>query len=239
MPRCSSSAISTRNRTDRTRSPLEAELVGWVVQRARKVGVTLTQEAAFLVVATVGRDPAELVAELQRVRDAIGGHRGTLGPDDLRAHLTTSFESTPFEFADAVLAFDRARAMRSLDAMFARGVRSRDGSTMDQGGIFPFVTSWLWQSLGNALQGRALVDGGLRPEQAAAQVGVRTFQDRYRAQVAHNPAPRLRRGLRLLLAAQRELRSCGEDPRWLLERFLARYFREAPSGTREHGGGAA
>jgi DNA polymerase III delta subunit len=211
---------------DRTRSPLEAELIGWVCQRGKQVGVELLPEAAFLVVTTVGRDPAELVAELHRLAGALNGERRTLSADDLRPHLHTSFESTPFEFADAVLAFDRARAMRSLDAMFSRGVRSRDGSTMDQGGVFPFVLSWLWQSFANVLQGRTLVDGGVRASDAAGRVGVRTFADRFRAQVEGNPAGRLRRGLRLLLSAQRELRSTGEEPRWLLERFLARYFRE-------------
>lgn len=209
---------------DRSRSPLEAELVGWVAQRARRHGIQLTPEAAFLLVSTVGRDPSELVAELARLDDVVP--RGSaLGPEDLRPHLTVAFESTPFEFAEAVLSHDRRRAERSLDAMFARGVRARDGSGMDAGGIFPFVTSWLWQSMTNVHRGTALRDEGMRPDQIAGRVGVRTFVDRFVAQVESNPEPRLRRGLLLVLDAQRELRMSGEEPRAILERFLARYFR--------------
>jgi DNA polymerase III delta subunit len=210
---------------DRSRSPLEAELVGWVAQRARRHGTQLTPEAAFLLVSTVGKDPSELVAELVRLGDVLP-RSGALGPEDLRPHLTVAFESTPFEFAEAVLAHDRRRAERSLDAMFARGVRARDGSGMDAGGIFPFVTSWLWQSMMNVHRGTALREEGMRTDQIAGRVGVRTFVDRFVAQVEANPESRLRRGLLLVLDAQRELRQSGEEPRSILERFLARYFRE-------------
>lgn len=210
---------------DRSRSPLESELVGWVVQRARRAEMRLDPESAFLIVSTVGKDPAELVAELERLAGVLPKGR-PVGADDLRGHLTVSFESTPFEFAEAVLDADRRRAMRSLDAMFARGVRQKDGSGMDQGGIFPFVASWLWQSMSAAHHGRALVDEGVRVDEVASRAGVRTFADRFRAQVERNAEPRLRRGLLLLLEAQRELRGSGETPRAILERFLARYFKE-------------
>lgn len=210
---------------DRARSPLEAESVGWIEKRARKLGLALMPEAAFLVQTVVGSDPAEIVPELRRIRDAVGDARRNLGPDDLRQHLHVAFESTPFELAEAVLSGDRARAMRSAAAVFERGVRTRDGGHMDPGGVFPFVVSWLWQSLAKALAGRRLLDAGMRPADVAGRVGVRTFIERFVAQVEGNPAPRLERGLELLLQAQRDLRSTGESPRWILERFLAGYFR--------------
>jgi hypothetical protein len=97
---------------------------------------------------------------------------------------------------------------------------------MDAGGVFPFVTSWLWQSLSSVQHGRALCDDGVRLDEVAARAGVRTFADRFRAQVEANPEPRLRRGLLLCLDAQRELRTTGEEPREVLGRFLSRYFRE-------------
>lgn len=210
---------------DRSRSPLEAELVGWVAMRARKLGMKLTAEAAYLLISCVGKDPAELHAELIRLAPELTG-KASLGPDALRGKLTIGFESTPFEFADAVLAKDRKRALRSLEAMFARGVRGRDGGSMDAGGVFPFTVSWLWTAMSNAHAGCALVDEGVRLDDVAARVGVRTFADRYRAQVAANREPSLRRGLLLLLEAQRELRSTGEDPRAILERFVARHLGE-------------
>ena len=211
---------------DRSRSPLEAELVGWIERRAKAAGLALTPEAAFLLQSTVGSETAELAAEIRRLASAVGDVRRTLSPDDLREHLTVAFESTPFEFADAVLAHDRARAHRSLAAMFARGVRGRDGQVSDAGAVFPFVASWLWQSLSNVHAARLLLDAGERPDAIPGHVGVRTFVDRFRAQFEANPAPRLRRGLALLRRAQRELRLSGEDAELILERFLAGYFRK-------------
>lgn len=209
---------------DRSRSPLEAELVRWVGDRARASGVPLTPEAAFVLVSTVGKDPQELVAELQRLREQVGPVTKALRPDDLRGRLVCSFESTPFEFAAAVLDQDRARCLRSLAAMFARGVRDRDGAARDATGVFPFVSSWLFQSLSSVHRGRVLLDQGVPLRDVPARAGVRVFGDRYQQQVQRNPQRRLRRALTLLLDAQRSLRRTGEDPRWLLEQFVARYL---------------
>ena len=215
---------------DRSRSPLEAELVSWIAQRGRSRGVPLTPEAAYLLLTTVGKDPAELVAELERIRSATGDRpqQQPLTPDDLQGKLHVSFASTPFELAEALLAGERPRAERSLEAMYARGVVGKDGTTTDAGGVFPFVTSWLFQSLGNCLEGRRLLDTGTDLRDLAGRVGVRAFADRYVSQVRKNPQERLRRGLLDLLDCQRRLRTTGEEPRWLLRRFVHRWFTGSP-----------
>ena len=213
---------------DRSRSPLEAELVGWVQHRAQTMGVHLRPDAAYLVITAVGTDPAELVAEMARLRDRAKGAEssgsGALGAEDLRGVLTCSFESTPFEFADAVLGADRKRAMRSLKAIFARGVRGRDGSAVERGGLFPFITSWLYRSLANAYEGRRLLDQGTSLADVPGQLGVRTFTERFREQVRSNSTGQLRLGLLALVDCQRQLRLAGEDPELVLERFVARWF---------------
>lgn len=211
---------------DRSRSPLEAELVAFVNQRARALGVPLTPEAAYVIVTTVGKEPAEIIPELRRLAERLGAQakQKPLPPEALRGHLTCAFESTPFEFAEALLDHDRARCLRSLAAMFARGVKGRDGASVDRGGVFPFVTSWLHQSLANAHRGRCLLDRGVPANDVAQQVGVRVFADRFIRQVNQNPQARLLRGLHLLHDTQRRLRSTGEDPQLLLETMLARYF---------------
>jgi DNA polymerase III delta subunit len=178
---------------------------------------------------TVGTRPAELVQELSRLRDGLGAstrkRTQPLTPEDLRGKLTCSFESTPFELAEAILARDRRRALRSVLAMYRRGVRSRDGGSVDTGGLFPFITSWLYQSLTQVREGRLLLDQGQPLPKIPALVGVRMFIDRFLSQVQQNPAADLTRGLRLLMQCQRELRTTGEDPQLLLERFLSRYFK--------------
>lgn len=211
---------------DRSRSPLEAELVGWVRSRAGTLGLRLSAEAAYLVITSVGSAPGELVAELDRLRVGVAGDgaEGDLGPEQIQNALTCSFESTPFELADAVLAGDRKRATRSLRAIFDRGVRGRDGGSVERGGLFPFITSWLYRSLAQAYEGRQLVDQGASLAEIPAQLGVRTFVDRFKQQVVSNSEPRLRNGLLALVDAQYQLRLQGEDPELVLEHFLARWF---------------
>lgn len=211
---------------DRSRSPLEGELCKWVVGRAQKLGVALQPDAAWLLVMQVGKAPVELLAELQRLRDQFGadGKRKPLAPADLRGKLTCSFESTPFEFAEAVLGGDRRAAYRSVRAMFDRGVRGKDGKNMDPGGLLPFTTSWLFGQLATALEGRQWLDSGVSPRDLPAKVGVRQFAERFVENVQRHDAVRLRRGLLALHACQRLGRTTGEDPDALLERFLSWWF---------------
>jgi DNA polymerase III delta subunit len=223
---------------DRSRSPLEAEMVGWIEQRSRRLGCPLTAEAAFVLMSTVGTKPAELAQELSRLRDRLGEATGKrrLTPEDLRGKLTCSFESTPFEFAEAVLALDRRRALRALTAMYRRGARSRDGGTMDAAGLYPFITSWLYQSLSQVREGCLLLDQGHPLSKIPGLVGVRVFVDRFLAQVQQNQSGRLARGLKQLVQCQRELRTTGEDPQLLLERFLSRYLAPATDNVGAVGG---
>lgn len=214
---------------DRSRSPLEAELVRWVVARANRHRLKLTAEAAFLIISSVGHEPAELVAELARIAPLFQGKR--VDPETLRQHVTCSFESTPFEFAEAVLAHDRARAMRSLHAMFARGVKGRDGGSVDRGGLFPFITNWLHQSLVTVYEGRRMIAGGTPPRDVPGKLGVRVFVDRFAAQLERASLPWTSRALHELHECQRRLRSSGEDPELLLERFVARCIETPREGA--------
>lgn len=218
---------------DRARGPLEGELCGWVETRAKRLGIPLTPEAAWTIVARVSKQPGELVAELHRLRDVLGSdkNRPALRPDDLKAHLNIGFESTPFEFAEAVLAGDRRAAQRSLTAMFARGVKSRDGSKMEAGGLFPFASSWLYQQLAQTYEGRVMLDGGVSSRDLAGRMGVRAFQERFVAGVKKNDLAQLRRGLLALHHGQRMIRMQGEDPEIVLERFLSHWFEGTPVPT--------
>jgi len=218
---------------DRTRSPLEGELARWVVARALRLGVPLTPAAAWLLVAQVGKVLPELVAELERLRDQFpaDGKRAPLEPSDLRGKITCSFESTPFELAEAVLAQDKRRALRSVRAMFDHGVRKKDGGSMDPGGRLPFTTSWLYQSLATVYEARLLHDSGVSLRDVPGRVGVRQFVDRFVEQVQRNDVKRLQRGLLAVHHCQRMSRLTAEEPEVLLERFLAQWFDGVPIPT--------
>ena len=220
---------------ERDRGPLEGELCKWVLQCSKKLGVPLEPESALLLIAQVGKSPDELLSEVQRLRDQFGVDtvRAPLAPKDLVGKLTVSFESTPFEFTEAVLTGDRKAAQRSLSAMFARGVRQQDGKTMDSGGLLPFTTSWLFREIGKVYEGRLLLDSGVSMRDLAAKAGVRQFADRFVAQVKCNSIAQLQRGVTALHACQRKSRILGEEAEVLLERFLSQWFDGAPIETAE------
>lgn len=218
---------------DRSRSPLEGELCKWVVARSRQMGVPLQADAAWLMVMQVGKSPVDLLAELGRLRDQFGADtkRKPLGPAELRGKLTCSFESTPFELAEAVLGRDRTKAFRSVRAMFERGVRGKDGKAMDPGGLLPFATSWLFQQLASVWEGRQLLAQGTSARDLPAKLGLRQFADRFLEHVQNNDLAQLTRGLQALHACQRASRLTGEEPDALLEQFLMQWFDGAPIPT--------
>ncbi|MEC7724790.1 MAG: hypothetical protein VYD05_04705 [Planctomycetota bacterium] len=220
---------------DRSRGPLEGELCKWVGVVSKKLGVLLTPESAWLVIAQVGKSPAELLNELERLRDQLGDDpsRRALEPKDLAGKLSVTFESTPFEFAEAVLGGDRRAATRSLSAMYQRGVRQQDGKSMDTGGVLPFTTSWLYRQIGVVYEGRVLLDSGTSMRDIPSRCGVRQFADRFLEQVKQNDQAQLQRGLTALHACQRKHRVLGESGDALLERFLAQWFDGAPIETAE------
>ncbi|MCC6671428.1 MAG: hypothetical protein IT458_10225 [Planctomycetes bacterium] len=210
-------------------SPLQTELVRWIAGRGKELGVPLTPEAAYLVLGAVGKDPAETMAELERLRARLGAVAKPLGPDDLRGRLSARSESSPFEFTEALLAGDRRRALRSLHAMFLRSVRGKEGEVMRREQIVLVLLNWLRTTCQQVLQGRLLVDAGTRLSEVPAQVGVRVFAERFQEQVRKNDAAHLRRGLHALLDVQRAMRTSGEEPDLLLERLVLRWFAKAPA----------
>ncbi|MCB9879680.1 MAG: hypothetical protein H6835_18965 [Planctomycetes bacterium] len=215
---------------DRSRSPLEGELCKWLVGVGKQRGVALQPESAWLMVEQVGKAPAELLAELQRLQDQLGEDptRPPLAPRDLAGRLTCSFESTPFELASAVLSDDRRAAERSAAAMFTRSVRQKDGRAMDQGGLLPFTTSVLFDRLASLHDARVLLDGGVSLRDLPGKVGVYQFVDQFQDQVRRHDQARLRRGLLALHACQRASRTSGEESSMLLTRFLQQWFDGAP-----------
>lgn len=208
---------------------LQGELVQWLIALSKRKKVPLSPESALLLTVQVGADLSTLAAEIDQLADQFrDGATKALTPNDLRGKLTCSFESTPFELAEAVLDGDRRRALRSLHAMFARGVKQKDGKRMDHGGLFPFATSWLFTSIGRVHEGRLLMDQGMSLREVPKELGVYTFVELFQAQVQKHQAKKLEHGLLALVHCQRERRSSGEEDDVLLERFLSRWFDGAP-----------
>lgn len=195
-----------------------AELVRWLLGRARTRGLNFDDDAALFMVEVVGTDPAQLDGELSRLSAQIGGQRVTAAA--LRGALTISFGSSQFELVDAILAGDPVEALRSLRAMYREGLRDRDGKRIEQTAVFPIVTSWMRTSIGKLLEARAALNAGASPASVVEQHGG-WFKDRFARQLDRLSTTALVDLLGALHRAERRLRTSSETPEVLLERLLA------------------
>jgi DNA polymerase III delta subunit len=208
------------------------ELPDWLLRQARAQGLELLPDAARLLVEVVGKEPADLAAEIARLAGVLGRKSGRIGAEQLRGELTVGFGSDQFEFADALFARDRLRCERSLHALFARLLRGKDGRRIDEGGVIPMLASWLHRSIVETWRGRRLLDEGVPEREIPAKVGVPFFQERFLARVASWPRPDLRLLYLAVHDLQRSVRETGEEPELLLAGFLGRLFRSLPPAPR-------
>ena len=194
-----------------------AEVVRWLADRAKAVGLAFTHDAALFVVQVVGSEPALLMGELERLVPLFEGRK--IGPAELRSQLTTSFGSSQFELVEALLDGDLKAALRSLNALEREGLRDKEGKRMDAGAVFPMVASWLGTCLGNLMEARAEVDRGESPATAAQRHGG-YFRERFERQLRRSDRESLGRLHDALIRGERRLRRSGEEPILLLERLI-------------------
>lgn len=194
-----------------------AELVQWVVQRARTHGLRLEAQAGLFMAEVVGSDPAMLDGELARLAPSL--KKSQVGVEDLRGSLAVHFSSNQFELVDAILDGDARAAFRSHRALFREGMRDKDGKPIDRGAVFPLVTAWLASSLSKLYQARVEIEAGAAHGAVIRQYGG-YFKDRFERQLRRSSVTRLAAILQALRIAERRLRRSGEEPELLLERLL-------------------
>lgn len=198
-------------------SPTGAEIVQWLVQRAKKYKLGFDPRTALFMTEVVGSDPAVLDSELARLAPTLGP--GTVRADLLRGTLSVHFSSSQFELVDAILDGDSRAAFRSHRALFREGLRDKDGKPIERGAVFPLVTAWLSSSLGKLLQARVEIESGEARSIVVGRYGG-YFKDRFDRQLGRTSSERLYAILRALRRAERRLRRSGEEPELLLERLL-------------------
>ncbi len=184
-----------------------ARVERWMVHRAQRVGLTLTPEAAELLLATVGSDLAALAGELEKLAAALGTRPASRA--DVAALVGVRGDATLQDFVDAVCERRAAAAVRLI------------GPVLEQPGMSGVR---MLGALGTNLVGTALAraerDRGTPPSRiegvllthlrAARPYGLGSWE-RTAASWAHWAelwrAPELERALRLALAADRALKS--------------------------------
>lgn len=99
--------------------PRQVEVVQWLLQRARELGVRLDPDQAVYVVAATGNDLGALEDQLERLRH--GGARA------LAEVVRWQSGGSPFAAADHLCRGDLARAVDAVEALFQGGMTGRDG----------------------------------------------------------------------------------------------------------------
>lgn len=131
----------------------------FIAEEARARGRTLSQDAAYALVASIGLSRSELLAGLERVMLFVGERR-TIELADVTAVVAPTREADIFALTDAVGRGDFQAALRELAGMFQGG--EKDGSAL---GIAAMLTRQI----------RILMAAKANPQQIAAVTGLPPF----------------------------------------------------------------
>lgn len=146
--------------------PRRAELVEWLVGRAREMQVGLSPDDAVFVCAATGNDPSALEDRLADI--------GSRGEKAIREVIPWTGQSSPFEVADSLASGDLARAVGGLEALFQTGFESKGGGrTREAGGVTAMFFTALVGKVREAWRGAAALARGESIEAARKAAGVR------------------------------------------------------------------
>jgi len=107
--------------------PRQAELVQWVLERGRELGVTLEVAQAVYLAAATGNDLSGIDDQLERVKNAPGsGWRDAVGWD-----ATTA----PWTVAERILDGDAARALGQIETLHRGGFQDKSGRRVVEGAV--------------------------------------------------------------------------------------------------------
>src|SRR6266516_1783425 len=109
------------------------DLAGWVRQRAALEGLTITDEAARLLVELTGEDTATLLGEARKAALAGGPDNRNVGVKDVGSIVGEQRLDDIFDLTRAVERRDRAGALKMLDRLLATEVAMRRrGRSVDE-----------------------------------------------------------------------------------------------------------
>ncbi|MFT7676982.1 MAG: DNA polymerase III delta subunit [Planctomycetota bacterium] len=145
--------------------PRKAELVQWLVNRARARKIPLSIDQAAYVAAATGNDLGGLDEQLSRVQ---------AGGGDLKDLVGWDAGGSPYKLADHMLVGDAARAVGGIESLFASGFSAKDGTrTLDRGGLVSMLCNALSSKVREALSASDALAAGIDGREAASLAGAR------------------------------------------------------------------
>lgn len=112
-------AIGPLGKVEHCVPPSERDLPGWVMSRAKKIGLKLDAPAARVLAELIGPDPLTLAGELEKLLAYSAGN--VVRDADVRELVSRAKEHKGWELADAVLDGQGAKAARVLNELLEDG----------------------------------------------------------------------------------------------------------------------
>ncbi len=203
----------------------ESELPGWVRSEVSRRGCKITGPAASALIDEVGNNLFALSAELDKLV-TYAGDKKEIGAEEVSRLGGGSRNWATWAITDALGKRDAAQALRILPTLLEEDPRG-------VGTVGKF--NWHFARLARAKQ--ILTDGGT-PGDLPGALGIPPFAAQTTAEQVRNlTTDGIARLSRLLLEVDIALKSTGQDPRMLLEKFVIRACRPSASALSGRGMG--
>lgn len=204
--------------------PAEAGLLAFVRARARHWGRPLGKGADLALVERLGGHDVPLAALDAEVQKLAAAGSEPVGPDEVRALCAVGSSEESFGLVDCVARGDVGAALLTLQGMFRDGLVANGERQRDPTAIAFMLLGMLRWDLGRLLRGRAMLEGGARPQDIASELRVFRDKDRFLARLRGAPRPALGRRHELLRAADAALKASA-DARATLTDVVVRLAR--------------
>ncbi len=145
--------------------PRRAELVQWLLSRARDQGLALSSEGAVYLCAAIGNDLFALEGELERLR--------SLPAADLRAIVEWRAASPPWAVAEDIVQGDLARSLAAVEALFRGGFQEKGKRLVDAAALSAMTIASLGREVRRSLALAWALERGLDPEEAGERSGTK------------------------------------------------------------------
>jgi DNA polymerase III delta subunit len=145
--------------------PRGAEVVQWLLARARERKLSLDAADAVYVVQATGNDLSALESALDRVAE-----RRSQGVRDV---VPWTGSTSPFQLAEDLCRGDVPRAVSAIESLFRAGFEARDGSReIDRNALLAMLLGSLRAKLRQTLCGARARERGIDLDRAAESAGV-------------------------------------------------------------------
>ncbi|PIQ97865.1 MAG: DNA polymerase III subunit delta [Nitrospinae bacterium CG11_big_fil_rev_8_21_14_0_20_56_8] len=199
-------------------APHEGALLPWLQKRARETGYQLAPEAARLMMERIGPRPGILARELDKVLTFAGANRNVT-EEDVAGLVGEIRLENAFGLTDALKRKNPEQALKLLHNQLEHGEEP-----IRILGLIAWQFRVIWEV-------KFYHEQGLAAPRIAERMGAKPFMVEKALQYTRNfSREMLIRGFRNLGAADRELKSSGNDPEGILESLILQLCRSASGG---------